>query len=154
MVAVKSEPEAAVGPSTSNSVFTTDIATMTCSMHDGGAETARQPLHAGPDGLMIAKFGELVHTTELSNLMLQFASGCSSSSPAVKKRPAAKRPAAAAKTAAKPAEAVAKTGPAKGSAVKQQYSYMWYSLHRCVGIRQKLPPKRQVFSFGGRKCTI
>ena len=52
-------------------IFTVDIVSMQCTMHST-SENADEivPLQAGPDNLLVAKFGETVHTTELCNLML------------------------------------------------------------------------------------
>ena len=70
--------------SDSKPVFTVDSSTMHCQLHGASSHDADRsvPLDPGPHGLLIAKFGEMVHTTELSNLMLAVP-------PAPKKRPAA-----------------------------------------------------------------
>ena len=53
-------------------IFTVDIPTMMCTMISVSATVPDQsaPLVAGPANLLVAKFGETVHTTELCNLML------------------------------------------------------------------------------------
>jgi hypothetical protein len=71
-VKIKSElPQQPVGES--KPVFTVDISTMHCHLHGTSSQDADRsvPLEPGPLGLLIAKFGEMVHQTELSNLMLE-----------------------------------------------------------------------------------
>ena len=63
-VVVKAEP-----PDDAKAVFVVDIPTMQCTMHRGG-EHLTAPLEKGPMQLLVAKFGDIVHTTELCNLML------------------------------------------------------------------------------------
>ena len=151
--------------SDSKPVFTVDISTMHCKLHGTSSHDADRsvPLEPGPHGLLIAKFGEMVHTTELSNLMLAVP-------PPPKKRPAAapvaKKPAAhmeaadlaAAPPAAHPAAAEAPAAPlgaeapaAHEAVAKDDYSVMWYKNGRWIGIREKFGMKSQVVSYGGKK---
>lgn len=151
--------------SDSKPVFTVDISTMHCQLHGASSHDADRsvPLEPGPHGLLIAKFGEMVHTTELSNLMLAVP-------PPPKKRPAAapvaKKPAAdmeaadlaAAPPAAHPAAAEAPAAPlgaeapaAHEAVAKDDYSVMWYKHSKSIGIREKFVIKSQVVSFGGKK---
>jgi hypothetical protein len=151
--------------SESKPVSTVDFPTMHCQLHSTSPHDADQsvPLEPGPHGLLIAKFGELVHKPELSNLML----AVPPPSPH-KKRPAAavaKKPAAcilpetdAAEVEAAEAEAeAALPGADYGAPVAadygapaNDYGVMWYKRSRAIGIRQKFGSKAQVFSFGGK----
>ena len=92
----------------SKPLFTVDISTMHCQLHSHSSHDAdrSEPLEPGPDGLLIARFGEIVYTTELSNLML--------SVPPPKKRktaPVSKKPAADTKAESDAAEAQAAAAP-------------------------------------------
>ena len=72
-VKVKSEQvKPSVVKSESKPVFTVDIQTMHCTMHGTNSQEADQsvPLEKGPENLLVARFGGIVHTTELCNLML------------------------------------------------------------------------------------
>lgn len=135
-----------------------DIPSMTCSRHSTSEKAeATVALEAGPDGLLIAKFEDCVHTTELSNLMM-----CCL--PLVQKKPAGvvnKKPAAA--DAAPPAvEPAAVEEPAAAAAPVSDYSIMHYGTkgQNVIGIRAKFALKAgkkygpQVVSFGGKKCTL
>ena len=70
-------------------IFTYDFNTMQCTRH-GTSEDAKQivSLEAGPNGLLVANFGQAVHSTELSNLML-LAAPKKKNDKLVLKRPAA-----------------------------------------------------------------
>ena len=142
---------------------------MHCQLHSTSPHDADQsvPLEPGPHGPLIAKFGELVHKPELSNLML----AVPPPSPH-KKRPAAavaKKPAACilpkaetdtAEVEAAKAEAEAEAAllgadygapvAADYGAPANHYGVMWYKRSRAIGIRQKFGSKAQVFSFGGK----
>jgi hypothetical protein len=97
-------------------IFTVHIPTMMCTMHSTSEEVPEQSVHleAGPDHLLVAKFGETVHTTELSNLMLVAALPKK-----VKKKPAGaaalKRPAMAAAPDAGAAPAAPDAGADAGA---------------------------------------
>ena len=146
-VVVKAEP-----PDDAKAVFVVDFPTMQCTMHRGG-EHLTAPLEKGPMQLLVAKFGDIVHTTELCNLML-FAAPA----PKTQKKPAAadvsKKPAAAVEMgeadAAEPADAP-EDAVEPGRDVSH-YLIMWYKNNKTIGIRAKWGAKPQVLSFGGSKC--
>ena len=159
-------------------IFTVDINKRQCTMYstsENAEETA--PLEAGPNGLLVAKFGESVHESELSNLMLLAPAArkekkvlkrpaaappeAEAPSEAVLKRPAAappkavlKRPAAAPSEAETPSEAEA---PSEADVppveAKDDYGIMWYGKANAIGIRAKFGAKATVFQFGGVACT-
>ena len=112
---------------------------------------------AGPKGLLVAKFSDRVHTTELCNLMLAAAP----MKRIAKKRPAAgdiaKKPAAAAAVeapeVAAPPEEMAAAVPAAPAVAKNDYGIMYYKKDRSIGIRAKFGACNTVLSFGGSKCT-
>jgi len=170
-VVVKREQsqQSVVMQSASKPVFTVDIPTMHCHMHCTSSQDADRsaPLEKGPDGLLVARFGETVHTTELCNLML-FAA------PPAKKRPAAacaiERPApevaesaaasedavaeGASASAAPPLAAAPPAPPAEDAPpAKDDYAIMWYKRDKTIAIRAKFGAKQQVLSFGGKACT-
>ena len=138
----------------SKPVFTVDISTMHCQLHSTSSHDAdrSEPLEPGPEGLLIARFGEIVYTTELSNLML--------SVPPTKKRktaPVSKKPAADIKAESDAEEAQAAAAPpaahpaAPLAAAKDDYAILWYKNSKCCGIKAKFGMKTQVLSFGGKK---
>ena len=154
---VKSEPP----KPDAKPICTYDIGSMQCTMHSTsgqGGETV--PLEQGPEGFLVAKFSDFVHTTELCNLML-FAAVKAKVKPAAKKRPAA-APAVAIAPAeeASPPEPVAPAAaiaplaedPGDGGD-KDDYGIMWYKKDRSIGIRAKFGAKAQIFPFGGKQCT-
>ena len=69
-----------------------------------------------------------------------------------------KKPAAAVKKPApvvllkKPAAALKK--PAAAILPKSRFAVMYYKKSRCVAVRQKFLPKKQVFQFGGKTCDL
>ena len=160
-VTVKQEVKSKLpDPDVSKPVFTTDILTMSCTMHSTMvAESETVPLVAGPEGLLIAKFGDVVHTTELCNLMM-FAAPPKK----VLKKPAAalKKPAAAPIAEADvpivppvppmPAALPVAVG-AEAAPVKNDYGSEWYKRSKSIGIKIKFGAKNQVFSCGGARCT-
>ncbi len=75
----------------SKPVFTVDISTMHCQLHSTSFHDAdrSEPLEPGPDGLLIARFGEMVYTTEPSNLMLSVAPPKKYKKASVAKKPVA-----------------------------------------------------------------
>ena len=137
---------------------------MTCTKHMHMHDEEVASLESGPHGLVIAKFEDSVHTTELSNLMLAGVAP-------VKGKRSTKKPAAAAATAApaapapapaaavlkKPAAAISKGKPAAADAVVPggDYTLMHYGTkgNNSIGIRAKFGLKAQVLSFGGKLCT-
>ena len=165
-------------------IFTVDINKRQCTMHstsENAEETA--PLEAGPNGLLVAKFGESVHESELSNLMLLAPAArkkrkvlkrpaaappeAEAPSEAVLKRPAAappkavlKRPAAAPSDAEAPSEAETPSeaeAPSEADVppveAKDDYGIMWYGKAKAIAIRAKFGAKATVFQFGGVACT-
>ena len=156
---LKQEPPKA---DASKPIFTIDIATMTCTMHSSlmNEDELTASLEAGPEGFLVAKFDELVHTTELSNLMLTAAK---QAAPKKEKKPGAKQAATKAKKVLKkPGAAMAPVVPAAPAvdqpgeappAGRDDYSIMWYVKGKCIGIRAKFGRKNQVMSFGGVRCT-
>ena len=143
-------------------IFTVDITTMMCTMINVSADVPDQsaPLVAGPENLLVAKFGETVHTTELCNLML-----IAALPKKVKKKPAAaevlKRPARAAAPAAFDAAPVAGAGADVAAAApmaaapKNDYGIEYYNTdnRNSIGIRAKFGARKQVLSFGSTRCT-
>jgi hypothetical protein len=167
-VKIKSElPQQPVGES--KPVFTVDISTMHCHLHGTSSQDADRsvPLEPGPLGLLIAKFGEMVHQTELSNLMLEVpppkkekkkkkpAAAAAAPPPAAAEAPATPPPAAQAAATEAPAAAEAPAAPfaaaaaAPPAAAKDDYSVMWYKKGKSCAIRAKFGTKATVLSFGG-----
>ena len=165
-VKIKSElPQQPVGES--KPVFTVDISTMHCQLHGTSSQDADRsvPLEPGPLGLLIAKFGEMVYKTELSNLMLSVPPPKKEKKAPPQKKPAAhnkaeiddaEAQAAAAPPAAHPAAAEAPAAPfaaeapaAHLAAAKDDYSVMWYKKGLSCAIRAKFGTKATVLSFGG-----
>ena len=137
----------------SKPVFTVDISTMHCQLHSTSSHDAdrSEPLEPGPDGLLIARFGEIVYTTELSNLMLSVPPTKKRKTAPVSKKPAADTTAhlAAAEAPAAPLAAAAPAAPL--AEAKDDYAILWYKNSKCCGIRAKFGIKTQVLSFGGKK---
>ena len=170
-VKIKSElPQQPVGES--KPVFTVDIPTMHCQLHGTSSQDADRsvPLESGPLGLLIAKFGEMVYKTELSNLMLSVpppkkekkappqkkpaAAPPAAAPPAAAEAPATPPPAAQAAAAEAPAAPFAAEAPAAPpAAAKDDYSVMWYKKGSQCAIRAKFGIKAQVLSFGGMRTT-
>ena len=167
-VKIKSElPQQPVGES--KPVFTVDISTMHCQLHGTSSQDADRsvPLESGPLGLLIAKFGEMVYKTELSNLMLSVpppkkekkappqkkpaaAAAAAAPPPAAAEAPATPPPAAQAAAAEAPAAPFAAEAPAAPpAAAKDDYSVMWYKKGLSCAIRAKFGTKATVLSFGG-----
>ena len=157
----------------SRPIFTIDIPTMQCHLHGTSPHDVDRSvkLEPGPQGLLIARFGDMVHTTELSNLMLSVPPAAKTK---VAKKPAAPPPAAPAPEASSPVvvaeaplAAVAPSEPlpadaaplpaeaaaAPAVAAKNDYSVMWYKRDRTCAIRAKFGAKGQLLSFGGKGCT-
>ena len=136
----KAEPKAAEPRAEEGGrVFTVDLPTLTCTMYQDRAAPETASLFAGPNNLLQAKFGTVVHTTELSNLMLM------AGPPAKKKKnEVVKKPAAGA--AKRPAAAV------EDEEENKDYSILYYKNNNSAGVRQKFGAKKQVFSFGGLAC--
>ena len=168
-VKIKSElPQQPVGES--KPVFTVDIPTMHCQLHGTSSQDADRsvPLEPGPLGLLIAKFGEMVYKTELSNLMLLVpppkkekkappqkkpaAAPPAAAPPAAAEAPATPPPAAQAAAAEAPAAPFAAEAPAAPpAAAKDDYSVMWYKKGSQCAIRAKFGIKATVLSFGGMR---
>ena len=175
---VKAESEQAESSAKSKPIFTVDIPTMQCHMHGNDADRSVK-LEPGPQGLLVARFGEMVHTTELSNLMLSVPPAAAQ--PKLKKKPAAppapaalapEAPSAAVAAAAAPAPAAplaavapaepspaeapaaplpAEAAAAPAAAAKNDYSVMWYKRDLTCAIRAKFGTKGQLLSFGGKR---
>ena len=127
------------------------------------------PRHTGGfhHGLLIAKFGEMVYKTELSNLMLSVpppkkekkalpqkkpAAAAAAAPPAAAEAPATPPPAAQAAAAEAPAAPfAAEAPPAPPAAAKDDYSVMWYKKGSQCAIRAKFGIKATVLSFGGMR---
>ena len=143
-------------------IFTVHIPTMMCTMINVSADVPDQsaPLVAGPENLLVAKFGETVHTTELCNLML-----IAALPKKLKKKPAAaevlKRPARAAAPVASDAAPAAGAGAEVAAAApmaaapKNDYGIEYYNTdnRNSIGIRAKFGARKQVLSFGSTTCT-
>jgi len=158
-------------------IFTVDIVSMQCAMHSPASDAVQQaPLVTGPDGLLVAKFGDTVHTTELCNLMLT--APPKKGKKRVKKMPAAdmKKPAACDEIAKKPAAALKKPAADEEASMEEEdpeeeekeeeeeaaaeidlpdkeYGIMHYKINNTIGIRAKFGAQNQLFSFGGTKST-
>ena len=175
---VKAESEQAEPSAKSKPIFTVDIPTMQCHLHGNDADRSVK-LEPGPQGLLVARFAEIVHTTELSNLMLSVPPAAAQ--PKLKKKPAAppapaavapEAPSAAVAAAAAPAPAapLAAVAPAEPSpaeapaaplpaeavvapaaAAKNDYSVMWYKRDMTCAIRARFGMKGQLLSFGGKR---
>ena len=134
----KAEPKAEPTEEEGGRVFVVDLPTLTCTMYQDKAAPETAPLFAGPNNLLQAKFGTVVHTTELSNLMLM------AGPPAKKKNEVLKKPAAGA--AKRPAAA------AEDEEDNKDYSILYYKNGNSAAVRQRFGAKKQVFSFGGMAC--
>ena len=143
-------------------IYTYDFNTMQCTKHAEDVKIAT--LEAGPNGFLVANFGQAVHSTELSNLMLLVAPKTKNDKAIVLKKPAAAPKAAAAPEAASvadPAEhavlkkpaAAPKAAAAPEAPEKRSYQVLWYKNGNNVGIRERFGGKKQIFSFGGKLCT-
>ena len=136
-------------------IFTYDFYTMQCTRH-GTSDDAKQivSLEAGPNGLLVANFGQAVHSTELSNLMLLVAPKKKNDKAIVLKKPAAASVADPAEHAVlkKPA-AAPKAAAAPEAPENRSYQVLWYKNGNNVGIRERFGGKKQIFSFGGKLCT-
>ena len=141
-------------------IFTVDISQMSCNMHSvHSLEVVSVALEAGPENLLVAKFpGDIVHTTELSNLMLKVAP--KKKEKEVLKKPAMKKPGAAPVAVADVPAPVAVAEVAAPAAVvaapegeERDYAIMYYSKSNTIGIRAKLGLKNQVLCFGKTSCT-
>ena len=141
-------------------VYTTDLVKLECTKHhELGNDTAS--LEAGPEGFLIARFGELVHTTELANLLLAPAANAKAkvaaakakaASKAVKPRPAACTSAVAMKRPAASTSVVADGAAASSSAEAagaNNYAILWYKNGHRFGIREKFGGLHQIFGVGG-----
>ena len=151
-------------------IFTCHIPTMMCTMMCPSESIPEQSvsLEAGPENLLIAKFGETVHTTELCNLMLVAAlpkpvkklAGA-----AALKRPAGaavlKKPAMAAAPDAAPVAGAEAAAPAAAPAAmaaappKDDYAIDYYCRggKNTIGIKTKFGARNQILSFGSTRCT-
>ena len=136
----KSEPKVKTEqPKNNNAVYTTELVALKCTQQMG-SKTSTVQLEKGPDQFLVAHFSNGTHVTELSNLILAAALAIK-----IKKKPAAaKKPAASV-----PADAA----PSPESAAPRKYQLLWYKNGLNVGVRQTFGPKRQIFSFGGRRCN-
>ena len=153
---------------------TIDISTMTCTMHGADGDQVA-PLEPGPQKLLIAKFGDYVHTTELSNLMLHAKPtpkakkvrkkpGAAPALDAEATVPAEAAPAPAAAAAPPPALEAAGPAPAPEPAAAAEaapapedatgaYTTMWYDnkAQKTIAIRKLFGDGKQVLQFGGKK---
>ena len=144
-------------------VFTTDIATLRCMMHSTPSETV--PLVEGPDGFAIAKFSNLVHVTELANILLspmQDLVKARAKAKAATKKAKAKasslkaRPAAAVPAPAAVAPADAAAAPAAAPAEPLRFSKEIVTVERSrsqvlarTGLRG--PGQSKLFKYGRTK---
>ena len=164
--AVKEEPKVELG----KPIFTCHIPTMMCTMMcpSGIIPGQSVSLEAGPENLLVAKFGETVHTTELCNLMLVAAlpkpvkklAGA-----AALKRPAGaavlKKPAMAAAPDVAPVAGAEAAAPAAAPAAmaaappKDDYAIDYYCRggKNTIGIKTKFGARNQILSFGSTRCT-
>ena len=134
---------------------------MTCTKHMHMHDEEVASLEPGPHGLVIAKFEDSVHTTELSNLMLAGVAHVKQqkkpAAAAATAAPAAPAPAPAPAVLKKPGAAISKGKPAAADAVVpgSDYTVMHYGTqgNNSIGIRAKFGLKAQVLSFGSKRCT-
>jgi hypothetical protein len=125
-------------------VYTTELVALKCTQQLG-SKTSTVQLEKGPDQFLVAHFSNGTHVTELSNLLLAAAlAGKIKKRPAAAKKPAASVPADAAPS---PESAASVPNPPR------KYQLLWYKNGLNVGVRQTFGPKRQIFSFGGRRCN-
>jgi hypothetical protein len=149
----KSEPKVKTEqPKCNTAVYTTDLIALECTQQLG-SKTSTVQLEKGPDQFLVAHFSNGTHVTELSNLILAAALAVKiKKKPAAAKKPAASVPADAAPS---PVPADAAPSPELESAAPspRTYQLLWYKNGNNVGVRQTFGPKRQIFSFGGKRCT-
>jgi len=139
----KSEPKVKTEQPKYNAVYTTDLVALECTQQLG-SKTSTVQLEKGPDQFLVAHFSNGTHVTELSNLILAAALAIK-----VKKKPAAaKKPAASVPADAAPSPELESAAPSP-----RTYQLLWYKNGNNVGVRQTFGPKRQIFSFGGKRCT-
>ena len=141
----KSEPKVKTEqPKYNNAVYTTELVALKCTQQLG-SKTSTVQLEKGPDQFLVAHFSNGTHVTELSNLILAAALAIK-----IKKKPAAaKKPAASVPADAAPSPESAASVPNP----PRKYQLLWYKNGLNVGVRQTFGPKRQIFSFGGRRCN-
>ena len=151
---IKHEPDAPVAvkkEKETKTICTVDLKKMTCKRLKDGKEVA---LTAGPNNVMVADFGNEMHTTELSNLMLLTAKPKKSDAKTdVSKKPAGAEPpmmVAPVEPAADPPDPAA---PVPAEERDDYYPPMWYKNSHQIGIKAKFGAKQQVLSFGGMACT-
>ena len=140
----KSEPKVKTEQPKYNAVYTTDLVALECTQQLG-LKTSTVQLEKGPDQILVAHFSNGTPVTELSNLILAAALAIK-----IKKKPAAaKKPAASVPADAAPSPESAASVPNP----PRTYQLLWYKNGHNVGVRQTFGPKRQIFSFGGKRCT-
>ena len=157
-------------------VYTTDLMAKPPSMSSfsEGKEDSRAPLVKGPDGFLVAQFGDLVRTTEFPNVVLETLTkraglgegekvakkkekpdkvAKKKKAPTKKKKKGAKKkeakktPTKAAKDEVKEDESPEKEEDKEKSAL---FGPMYYKNSHFIGIRAKTGKKNQVMSFGGK----
>ena len=133
-------------------ICTVDLNTMTCKRLNDGMVV---PLTAGPSQVMVADFGSYVHSTELSNLMLQ---SLPQPSKKKKKKETCKKPAAAQPPPDDPPAAIAPAmAPAPPAAIhpalpaqeRDGFRPEWYKGNLSIGIRAKFGSRGNVFLLVG-----
>ena len=155
-----------------------DLSTMTASVifSSGASETSK--IEKGPDGFGVATVGGIQHSLEVPNVIID--KFHTKPKKKIRKRPASTKtkkirrllkvttkvtspvPAAPEELAPAAMELVpAAMGDGHIGALvayapdcdrSQGYGVLYYKNSNRVGIRQRFPPTRQIFSFGGKKC--
>ena len=158
-------------------VYTTDLMAKPPSMSSfsEGKEGSRAPLVKGPEGFLVAHFGDLVKTTEFPNVVLETLTKraglgegekvakkkkeklgkvakekkapTKKTKKVAKKKEAKKTPTKAAKEEVKEDESPEKEEDKEKSAL---FGPMYYKNSHFIGIRAKTGKKNQVMSFGGK----
>ena len=156
-------------------VYTTDLMAKPPSMSSfsEGKEGSRAPLVKGPEGFLVAHFGDLVKTTEFPNVVLEtlklpkkvaknkkekLGKVAKSKKASTKKTKKVAKKKAAKKTPTKAAKEEVKEdeSPEKEEEDKEKSSLfgpMYYKNTHSIGIRAKTGKKNQVMAFGG-KCAV
>ena len=146
-VEVKTELSAPTPPEASeNWVYTTDVGNWTCTAH--GLTSHTVPLEEGPGAFLIAQFSWGCHVTELPNLLFRQKKAKAPKAKAAMKAVKVKKP-----KAMKAMKAMkAKKMPEAAAHTPNKYTKMWYKNGWNIGIRQMFGEKKQIFSFGGKRC--
>ena len=117
---------------------------------DGTIATA--PLSEGPDGKAVAYFEKTSVTTGVPNRLLRLKS--KQTPPAASPSDKRKAPGPQMGRQRKTAKAEGTSSSSGGQGGPQRYHAMYYKNYHTIGIRDSFPPRKQVFSFGGKSCIL